>query len=115
MQVLPGTWDWVNRNLAPGPLDPASAADNVRAGSLYLAPLLRETGGDERLAAAGYYQGLASVRAQRDVRRHAALRRQRARAARALRRIAARAGAVPAAPRPLPRLQRLLAELGPVW
>ena len=62
MQVLPGTWDWVNRNLAPGPLDPLSAADNVRAGSLYLAQLLKETGGDERMAAAGYYQGLASVR-----------------------------------------------------
>ncbi len=62
MQVMPGTWDWVNRNLAPGPLDPPSAADNVRAGSLYLAQLLRETGGDERMAAAGYYQGLASVR-----------------------------------------------------
>ncbi|MEA2194663.1 MAG: hypothetical protein QOG42_1097 [Solirubrobacteraceae bacterium] len=63
MQLLPGTWDWVNRNLAPAPLDPASAADNVRAGSLYLASLLRETGGDARLAAASYYQGLASVRA----------------------------------------------------
>jgi soluble lytic murein transglycosylase-like protein len=62
MQVMPGTWDWVNRNLAPGPLDPASATDNVRAGSLYLAQLLKETGGDERMAAAGYYQGLASVR-----------------------------------------------------
>jgi len=62
MQVMPGTWDWVNRNLAPGPLDPLSAADNVRAGSMYLAQLLQETGGDERMAAAGYYQGLASVR-----------------------------------------------------
>jgi soluble lytic murein transglycosylase-like protein len=62
MQVLPGTWDWVTSNLAAGPLDPASAADNVRAGSLYLASLLRETGGDERLAAAAYYQGLGSVR-----------------------------------------------------
>jgi len=62
MQILPGTWDWVNRNLAAAPLDPASATDNVRAGSLYLASLLRETGGDMRLAAAGYYQGLASVR-----------------------------------------------------
>jgi soluble lytic murein transglycosylase-like protein len=64
MQVMPGTWDWVNSNLAPGPLDPASAADNVRAGSLYLASLLRETGGDARLAAAAYYQGLESVRTQ---------------------------------------------------
>ncbi|MDP2712777.1 MAG: lytic transglycosylase domain-containing protein, partial [Solirubrobacteraceae bacterium] len=64
MQVMPGTWDWVNRNLAPGPLDAGSAADNVRAGSLYLSYLLRETGGDVRLAAAGYYQGLGSVRAR---------------------------------------------------
>ncbi|HEX4363605.1 MAG TPA: LysM peptidoglycan-binding domain-containing protein [Solirubrobacteraceae bacterium] len=61
MQVMPGTWDWVNHNLAGAPLDPLSAADNVSAGSLYLAQLLRETNGDERLATAGYYQGLASV------------------------------------------------------
>jgi len=61
MQVMPGTWDWVNKNLAPSPLDPRSAADNVRAGSLYLAQLMRATNGDVRLAAAGYYQGLASV------------------------------------------------------
>jgi soluble lytic murein transglycosylase-like protein len=64
MQVMPGTWDWVNRNLATTPLDPRSATDNVRAGSLYLAQLLRQTGGDQRLAAAGYYQGLSSVRAR---------------------------------------------------
>ncbi len=62
MQILPGTWDWVNRNLAPMALDPGSAVDNVRAGSLYLASLLRETGGDPRMAAAAYYQGLESVR-----------------------------------------------------
>jgi soluble lytic murein transglycosylase-like protein len=62
MQVMPGTWDWVQHNLASGPLNPSSADDNVRAGSLYLARLLRQTGGDARLAAAGYYQGLASVR-----------------------------------------------------
>ncbi|HWC28180.1 MAG TPA: transglycosylase SLT domain-containing protein [Solirubrobacteraceae bacterium] len=62
MQVMPGTWNWVSRNLARGPLDPRSAADNVRAGSLYLAQLLRETGGDARLAAAAYYQGMSSVR-----------------------------------------------------
>jgi len=62
MQVMPGTWDWVQHNLAQAPLNASSAEDNVRAGSLYLARLLRETGGDPRLAAAGYYQGLASVR-----------------------------------------------------
>ncbi len=64
MQVMPGTWDWVNRNLASTSLNPQSAADNVRAGSLYLAQLMRQTGGDRRLAAAGYYQGLSSVRAR---------------------------------------------------
>jgi soluble lytic murein transglycosylase-like protein len=64
MQVMPGTWDWVQHNLAQAPLNPNSAEDNVRAGSLYLARLLRETGGDARLAAAGYYQGLASVRSR---------------------------------------------------
>ncbi len=62
MQVLPGTWDWVQQNLALRKLDPANAIDNVGAGVLYLGRLLRETGGDPALAAAGYYQGLASVR-----------------------------------------------------
>jgi N-acetylmuramoyl-L-alanine amidase len=62
MQVMPGTWDWVQHNLAQAPLNPSSPEDNVRAGSLYLARLMRETGGDARLAAAGYYQGLSSVR-----------------------------------------------------
>src|SRR4051812_46899106 len=62
MQVLPGTWDWVQQNLALRKLDPANPIDNVGAGVLYLGRLLRETGGDPALAAAGYYQGLASVR-----------------------------------------------------
>src|SRR4051794_36423060 len=62
MQVLPGTWDWVQQNIALRKLDPANPIDNVGAGVLYLGRLLRETGGDPALAAAGYYQGLASVR-----------------------------------------------------
>src|SRR3954453_12137245 len=62
MQVLPGTWDWVQHNLALRRLDPANPIDNVGAGVLSLGRLLRETGGDPALAAAGYYQGLASVR-----------------------------------------------------
>lgn len=62
MQVMPGTWDWVQTNLAKRQLDPTSALDNVGAGVLYLGALLKETGGDQALAAAGYYQGLASVR-----------------------------------------------------
>jgi soluble lytic murein transglycosylase-like protein len=62
MQVMPGTWQWIQRNLAQSPLDPASTSDNVKAGVLYLRQLLRDTGGDTRLAAAGYYQGIGSVR-----------------------------------------------------
>ncbi len=62
MQVMPGTWDWVQRNLAERQLDPSSAEDNVHAGTLYLGQLLKETGGDVQTAAAGYYQGLGSVR-----------------------------------------------------
>jgi soluble lytic murein transglycosylase-like protein len=62
MQVMPGTWDWVQSNLARRHLDPASAIDNVGAGVLYLGHLLGETGGDPAMAAAGYYQGIGSVR-----------------------------------------------------
>jgi N-acetylmuramoyl-L-alanine amidase len=62
MQIVPGTWEWVQANLASSHLDPSSPTDNVRAGSLYLAHLLRETGGDASVAAAAYYQGLDSVR-----------------------------------------------------
>jgi soluble lytic murein transglycosylase-like protein len=62
MQVMPGTWEWVQANLARRQLDPASPIDNVGAGVLFLGRLLRETGGDPALAAAAYYQGLASVR-----------------------------------------------------
>ena len=62
MQILPGTWDWIQRTLTPGvPLAPASAIDNVRGGVLLLHSLLASTGGDPAQAAAGYYQGLSSV------------------------------------------------------
>jgi LysM repeat protein len=61
MQVMPGTWDYVQQNLASRPLDPSSATDNVHAGVMYLKQLLDQTGGDENTAIAGYYQGLSSV------------------------------------------------------
>jgi soluble lytic murein transglycosylase-like protein len=64
MQVMPGTWTYVQENLAARRLDPASATDNVHAGVLYLKRMLDETGGDENAAIAGYYQGLASVRSR---------------------------------------------------
>jgi LysM repeat protein len=61
MQIEPGTWDWVQRTLSATPLNPASALDNVRGGVLMLRSLLDASGGDPAMAAAGYYQGLASV------------------------------------------------------
>jgi N-acetylmuramoyl-L-alanine amidase len=62
MQILPGTWSWINSNLATTPLNASSAVDNVHAGVLYLGQLLRDTGGDIPTAVAAYYQGLESVR-----------------------------------------------------
>jgi LysM repeat protein len=62
MQVMPSTWDYVQNQLGTGRLDPASPSDNVRAGSVLLARLLRDTGGDAPTAVAAYYQGLGSVR-----------------------------------------------------
>jgi soluble lytic murein transglycosylase-like protein len=62
MQIMPGTWQWIQHSLDPGaPLSPSSAADNVRGGSMMLHWLLNQTGGDPTMAAAGYYQGLSSV------------------------------------------------------
>jgi soluble lytic murein transglycosylase-like protein len=62
MQILPGTWTWVEDQLAGRQLDPSSPLENVRAGVLYLRQLLADAGGDESLALASYYQGADSVR-----------------------------------------------------
>jgi LysM repeat protein len=63
MQIEPGTWNYIGSNLAVAPpLSPNSAQDNVRAGVTLLRSLLDQTGGDPAMAAAGYYQGLQSVR-----------------------------------------------------
>jgi soluble lytic murein transglycosylase-like protein len=62
MQILPGTWQWVQQNLTRERLDPASPRDNVHAGVMYLRQLLRDTGGHVPTAVAAYYQGLSSVR-----------------------------------------------------
>jgi soluble lytic murein transglycosylase-like protein len=64
MQVMPGTWDYVEAHLAGRPLNPSSAIDNTTAGVLYLRRMLQATGGDEPAAIAAYYQGLASVRSR---------------------------------------------------
>jgi soluble lytic murein transglycosylase-like protein len=64
MQITPGTWSFVQANLAGGrQLDPNSAADNVSAGVLYLKHLLQQTG-DESTAIACYYQGCGSVQSR---------------------------------------------------
>jgi soluble lytic murein transglycosylase-like protein len=64
MQIMPSTWSWIGQHLAgPPPLSQNSASDNIRAGSLLLHSLLADTGGNEAMAVAGYYQGLQSVRA----------------------------------------------------
>jgi LysM repeat protein len=63
MQIEPGTWNYIQSNLGATTLTPSSATDNVRGGVLLLRSLLDQTGGDPAMAAAGYYQGLASVQA----------------------------------------------------
>lgn len=63
MQIVPTTWRWIDQYLTPSdPLGPASAAENIRGGVLLIHQLLAVTGESYSLTAAGYYQGLASVR-----------------------------------------------------
>jgi N-acetylmuramoyl-L-alanine amidase len=65
MQIEPDTWREIGSTLAgPPPLQPASAADNVRGGVLLIRSLLSSTGGDPALATAAYFQGLSSVQSQ---------------------------------------------------
>lgn len=64
MQIVPGTWEWIDRYLTPAnPLAPASAAENIRGGVLAIRDLLTLTGGSYAMTAAAYYQGLASIQA----------------------------------------------------
>lgn len=62
MQVMPTTGQWVAQNVVRRPLNLYRARDNVTAGVALLSVLLRETRGNMKIATAGYYQGLASVR-----------------------------------------------------
>lgn len=61
MQVLPQTGDFVSRHLLKRPLDLRDPRQNVEAGVAFYAFYLSKTSGDERIAAAGYFQGLRSV------------------------------------------------------
>jgi N-acetylmuramoyl-L-alanine amidase len=60
MQIEPSTWSWIQQNLSGDSLSPDSAYDNVRGGVDLLHDLVSTTGSDS-MAAAGYYQGLASI------------------------------------------------------
>src|SRR3954452_3895733 len=64
MQVMPSTGAFVGQAIVHRHLDLLSASDNATAGVALLAVLLRETHCNERLAVAGYSQGLASVRSR---------------------------------------------------
>ncbi len=56
MQIMPATWNFIYHRLAGHGLHPASAADNVRAGSLYLHYLYHLKGSRDGTIAS-YYQG----------------------------------------------------------
>jgi peptidoglycan hydrolase-like protein with peptidoglycan-binding domain len=61
MQVMPGTWRFVERVLMGWNVK-RTARGNIRVGIVYLRYLLREFGGNTRLALAAYYQGPRAVR-----------------------------------------------------
>lgn len=63
MQVMPDTGRWMSTHVLRRPLDLSVVEDNVVAGVQFLALLLKMTG-KTPAALAGYYQGLASVRAR---------------------------------------------------
>lgn len=62
MQLMPATADWIGKTLTSERIDRLNVDQNVRGGTAYLRWLLSQTGGDERLALASYYQGLSAVR-----------------------------------------------------
>jgi peptidoglycan hydrolase-like protein with peptidoglycan-binding domain len=61
MQIIPSAWDYVELVLL-GEEVPRTVEGNVRVGIALLHQLLREFGGDERLAVAAWYQGPRAVR-----------------------------------------------------
>ena len=99
MQVMPGTWDYVEQNLAGRKLDTSSATDNVHAGVLYLQHLLRADRRRRERRDRRLLPGPRLGPVARPVRRHAEVRRERAGPALALR------GLIEAAP-PRRRVRR---------
>jgi len=64
MQIEPYTGDYLSTYVVHRHLNLYNANDNATAGVALLAVLLRETHGNQAKAAAGYYQGLASVQSR---------------------------------------------------
>lgn len=64
MQVMPGTAAFTSTYLVMAPVDLTNENQNIQAGVAFLAFLIRQAGGNEALAVAGYYQGLGSVMAR---------------------------------------------------
>jgi LysM repeat protein len=64
MQIEPYTSDYLSTYVVHRHLNVYNATDNATAGVALLAVLLRETHGNQGKAAAGYYQGLASVQSR---------------------------------------------------
>ncbi|HMC72060.1 MAG TPA: LysM peptidoglycan-binding domain-containing protein [Mycobacteriales bacterium] len=64
MQVEPYTGNYLSTYVVHRHLNLYNANDNATAGVALLAVLLRETHGNQAKAAAGYYQGLASVQSR---------------------------------------------------
>jgi len=64
MQVEPYTGTYLSTYVVHRHLNLYNANDNATAGVALLAVLLRETHGNQAKAAAGYYQGLASVQSR---------------------------------------------------
>lgn len=60
-QLTPDTVAFVRAVLDPTPLDPWVANDNIVISAQYLRYLLDQTGWNERLAIAAYYQGLGAA------------------------------------------------------
>jgi N-acetylmuramoyl-L-alanine amidase len=60
MQLLPGTWEWVDADLIGHPT-PRTADGNVQAGVRFLRWQLDHFDGDVDLALAGWYQGARAV------------------------------------------------------
>lgn len=60
MQIMPGTAEWLETQVFGMQLnEDTSVYDNIKMGTKYLSLLLDSTGGNDHLAVAAYYQGLA--------------------------------------------------------